>query len=143
VLGEQRVEMRLWDTGVRLYANVYYATVQTLKTKADVLAKFVRATARGWEVAHRHRERAVDSVVQEFPIRNRKDELDVADVILRYAFGPNTKRSGWGAMERALWQEQIDVFGGLKQFPNRAQKVEEVMTLELLEATAGARPKIG
>ena len=38
--------MRLWDTGVKLYALPYYATATTLKTKADVLAKFLRRAAR-------------------------------------------------------------------------------------------------
>ena len=46
VLGE-RVELRLWDAGVRLYALPYYATQQTIKTKADILQKFVRASGKG------------------------------------------------------------------------------------------------
>src|SRR5262249_47337640 len=60
VIGDQRVDMRLWDSGVRLYALPYYATVQTLTTHADVLAKFVRATARGWQHAFDNRDNAVD-----------------------------------------------------------------------------------
>ena len=51
VLGDQRVDMRLWDTGVKLYALPYYATVDTLTKKADLLAKFLRATAKGWAYA--------------------------------------------------------------------------------------------
>src|SRR4051794_28419572 len=39
-LGPDRVDLRLWDTGVKLYALPYYATVDTLKTKKDHLAKF-------------------------------------------------------------------------------------------------------
>ena len=46
VLGPDRVDMRLWDTGVQLYALPYYATAKTLQTQADVLAGFLRATAR-------------------------------------------------------------------------------------------------
>ena len=38
VLGEQRVDLRLWDTGVRLYPLPYYATNDTLSKKADALA---------------------------------------------------------------------------------------------------------
>ena len=44
VLGTDRVDLRLWDTGVRLYALPYYATAKTIETKGDVLAAFLRAT---------------------------------------------------------------------------------------------------
>src|SRR3954454_12440353 len=48
VIGAERVDMSLWDTGVQLYALPYYATTQTLQSKGDVLAGFVRAAAKGW-----------------------------------------------------------------------------------------------
>ena len=48
VLGPDRVDLRLWDSGVKLYALPYYATVDTIKTKGDHLAKFLRATGKGW-----------------------------------------------------------------------------------------------
>ena len=34
VLGAERVDMALWDTGVKLYALPYYATTKTLQTQA-------------------------------------------------------------------------------------------------------------
>ena len=34
VLGTERVDLRLWDSGVRLYALPYYATVKTMQTPA-------------------------------------------------------------------------------------------------------------
>uniref|UniRef100_UPI0013D1ECC6 ABC transporter substrate-binding protein n=1 Tax=Acinetobacter pittii TaxID=48296 RepID=UPI0013D1ECC6 len=51
VLGPERVDLRLWDAGVRLYALPYYATVDTIQKKGDVLAKFLRASAKGWAYA--------------------------------------------------------------------------------------------
>ena len=33
--------IRLWDTGVKLYALPYYATANTIKTRGDVLAKYL------------------------------------------------------------------------------------------------------
>src|SRR5690242_14559556 len=51
-LGSDMVAMRLWDTGVRLYALPYYATATTLKTHGDTVAKYLRATAKGWEFAY-------------------------------------------------------------------------------------------
>ena len=130
VLGDQRVDMRLWDTGVKLYALPYYATTQTIQTKADILAKFVRATAKGWEYAHNNKAQAVDHLVKEFPNLNKADELEAADVMLKYAFSPNTKANGWGAMDKGIWQEQIDLHDQLKQFTKRVPKLDEVMTLD-------------
>ncbi len=63
VLGDQRVDMRLWDTGVRLYALPYYATTETLTKKPDILAKFLRATAKGWAYTHAEPEKAVDFLI--------------------------------------------------------------------------------
>jgi len=142
-LGDQRVDMRLWDTGVRLYALPYYATVQTLQTKADVLQKFLLATAKGWEYAYNNREKAVDLLIKEFPNLKKDDELEAVGTMLKYAFNDNTKKNGWGAMDPAVWQEQIDLHAELKQFTKRVPKLDEVMTLDVLKATASSRPKLG
>jgi NitT/TauT family transport system substrate-binding protein len=142
-LGAERVELRLWDAGVRLYAQPYYATVDTITKKADMLAKFVRATGKGWEWAAGNREKAVDFLVKEFPNLNRQDEIEAADVMLKYAFNENTRANGWGTMDPAIWKEQIDLYAELGQFSKRVPKVEEVMTLDILNATGNARPKIG
>jgi NitT/TauT family transport system substrate-binding protein len=143
VLGDQRVDMRLWDTGVKLYALPYYATVQTLQTKAELLQKFVRAAAKGWEYAYHNKEKAVDLLIKEFPNLKRDDELEAVGTMLKYAFSDNTKKNGWGAMDPAVWQEQIDLHAELKQFSKRVPKLDEVMTLDILQATEGARPKLG
>src|SRR5262245_42418486 len=143
VLGDQRVDMRLWDTGVRLYALPYYATVQTLQSKADLMQKFLRATAKGWGYAYNNREKAVDLLIKEFPNLRKDDELEAVGTMLNYAFNDNTKNNGWGAMDPAVWQEQIDLHAELKQFTKRVPKLDEVMTLEMLKATESSRPKLG
>jgi NitT/TauT family transport system substrate-binding protein len=143
VLGDERVDMRLWDTGVRLYALPYYATAETIAKKGDVLAKFLKATAKGWAFAHANQAAAVDFLVKEFPNLNRADELDAAKVMLQYAFSDKTKAEGWGTMDPAVWQDQIALYAELGQFSKRVPKLDEVMTLDVLKATADARPKIG
>jgi NitT/TauT family transport system substrate-binding protein len=62
--------------------------------------------------------------------------------MLKYAFNENTRANGWGAMDPGIWREQIDLYAGLGQFSKRVPKVEEVMTLDILNATAAGRPKI-
>ena len=45
-LGDDRVEMMLWDAGIQLYANVYYTTDDMLSKHADVLTRFLAGSAR-------------------------------------------------------------------------------------------------
>jgi NitT/TauT family transport system substrate-binding protein len=143
VLGDQRVEMRLWDSGVRLYALPYYATVDTLTKKPELLAKFLQATSKGWAFARGEPEKAVDFLVKEFPNLDRADELDAAKVMLQYAFSAATKTEGWGAMDPAVWQDQISLYAELGQFSKRVPEVNEVMTLDILKMTADTRAKLG
>jgi NitT/TauT family transport system substrate-binding protein len=137
------VVMRLWDTGVRLYALPYYATAQTVERRADVLARFLRASGRGWAYAHANRPQAVDMLLKEFPNLNRGDELEALEVMLEYAFGPKTATEGWGTMDPEVWREQIDLYAQLGQFSRRTPRLEEVMTMEILRMTNGTRPLIG
>ncbi len=143
VLGPDRVGMSLWDAGVKLYALPYYATAETLKTKADLIAKYLRASAKGWAYAHANRDQAVAFLVKEYPNLIAADEREALDVMLSFSFGPQTKAEGWGTMDAAVWQQQIDLYAALGQFTKRTPKLSEVMTLDVLKMTADARPRIG
>lgn len=137
------VVMRLWDTGVRLYALPYYATAQTIERRADVLARFLRASGRGWAYAQANRDQATELLIREFPNFNRADERAALDVMLHYVFGERTAVEGWGTMDPAVWREQIALYASLGQFARRTPRLEEVMTMEILNRTANDRPKLG
>lgn len=143
VLGPDKVALSLWDAGVKLYALPYYATAETLKTKGDTIAKYLRASAKGWAYAHANRDQAVALLVKEYPNLIAADEREALDVMLSFSFGPQTQAEGWGTMDAAVWQQQIDLYASLGQFTKRTPKLAEVMTLDVLKATADARPKIG
>jgi NitT/TauT family transport system substrate-binding protein len=143
VLGDQRVDMPLWDSGIRLYALPYYATAKTLSTRANVLAKFVRATAKGWQYANDNMVNAVDLMMKVFPNLDRAHEIAAAEVMLKFVFNENTRRNGWGAMDRHIWQEQIDQYASLGQFSKRVPSVSDVACFDVLETTAGDRAGIG
>jgi NitT/TauT family transport system substrate-binding protein len=143
VLGPDRVDLRLWDAGVKLYALPYYATLDTIQKKSDQLAKFLRATSKGWAYAHANRDAATDMLVKEFPNLNKVDERVALDVMLQYAFSDSTKTEGWGAMDPKVWQDQIDLYSQLGQFSRKTPKLEEVVTFDILKATAEGRVKIG
>lgn len=143
VLGPDRVGMSLWDAGVKLYALPYYATADTLKAKTDLLAKYLRASAKGWAYAYENRDKAVALLVKEYPNLIAADEREALDVMLSFSFGPQTKAEGWGTMDSTVWQQQIDLYAALGQFTKRTPKLSEVMTLDVLRMTADARPRIG
>src|SRR6185436_10310297 len=142
-LGPDRIDLRLWDTGVRLYALPLYATKDTIEKKPDMLAGFLRATSRGWEYAYKNTEKAVDFLVKEYPNLTRADEVEGVKALLGFAFNENTKANGWGAFDPAIWQEQITLYDELKQFTAGAPKLDDVITTTVLDATKDARPKLG
>ena len=143
VVGPDRVDLRLWDCGVHLYANPYYATADTLANKKDMLVRFLRAAGKGWAYAHANRDKAVELLIKEFPNLVAKDERAAADVMLSYCFDESTRAGGYGTMLPAIWQDQIALWAELGQFTKRTPKLDEVMTTDIITATADARPKLG
>jgi len=142
-LGPERIDLRLWDAGVRLYALPYYSTQSLIEKKPDMLAGFLRATAKGWAYAHANTEKAIDFLIKDYPNLIRADELEASQTFLKFAFNGATKANGWGTFDKSLWQEQISLYDELKQFAAGAPKVDDVVTTAILERTADARPKIG
>jgi NitT/TauT family transport system substrate-binding protein len=142
-LGPDRVDMRLWDAGIQLYANLYYATDETLQKHGDVLAGFTRAAAKGWAYAHQNPDKAVDLLLKAYPNLDRDAEMDAIKPVLGFSFTKTTAAKGWGTMEPSVWEQQIHVYDELQQFKGQAPKVTDVMTDSILKATAAARPKIG
>lgn len=138
-LGADRVDLRLWDSGVRLYALPYYATTDTLTRRRDTVIRFVRATAKGWAYANANRDKAADMLVKEYPNLNRNDERVAIETLMSYCFNGSTKAGGWGVMDPAVWQEQIALYSQLGQFSKRTPKLDEVMTMDILQATRDAR----
>lgn len=143
VLGDQRVDLSLWDAGVQLYANPYYVTDSVLADHPEQVTGMIRAIARGWGWVHDHPEEAVDILVARYPNMDRDSELKAVGMAIAYSFNENTAKSGWGVMTRENWQAQIDTYDALEQFSNGAPKVDDVMTLEVLERTTAARPVYG
>ena len=139
MLGPDRVDLTLWDAGVQLYALPYYASTKTLETQPKVIEAFVRATAKGWQHVRANRDQSVELLVKEYPNLKAEDERVAVDVMLDYSFGGLAQTQGWGAMDPAVWQQQIATYSELGQFTARTPKVEEVITLDALKATSALR----
>ncbi len=143
VLGEGRVDMTLWDSGIQLYANPYYTTDEMLAEHGDKIAGAIRAISRGWGWVHGNPEGGVDALVERYPNLDRDSEMKAVDLVLGYSFNEKTVAGGWGVMATENWQAQIDTYDQLGQFKSAAPKLEDIMTLDILNATADARPKLG
>jgi NitT/TauT family transport system substrate-binding protein len=143
ILGDDRVDMMLWDTGIQLYANVYFANDKTLAETPDVLAKFVTGSAMGWGYARENPEEAVALLVEAYPNLDKASELEAVKPVLEFSFGETTKAEGWGAMNRANWEAQLKTYADLDQFKGTVPTVDDIMTLAILDATTDIRKKVG
>ena len=86
---------------------------------------FLRAAGRGWAYAKANPEKAVDLLVQEYPNLVRADELAALPDHARASNSTESTESyGWGSFDPAVWQEQIDLYDALKQFPAGKPKLE-------------------
>ena len=143
ILGDQRVDMTLWDAGIQLYANPFYTTDSVLAEHGDKVEAMIRAISRGWGWVRDNQEQAVDYLVERYPNLDKESELKAVPLVVGYSFNDLTKSGGWGVMTRENWQAQIDSYESLDQFANGAPAVDDVMTLSILEKTADVRPKVG
>ncbi|WP_374302193.1 ABC transporter substrate-binding protein [Paracoccus sp. (in: a-proteobacteria)] len=143
VLGPDRVDMSLWDAGIRLYANPYYVTDASLAEHPDQVRGMLRAIARGWGWVHDNPEAAVEILLTRYPNLDREAEMAAVGPVVDYSFNDVTRQNGWGAMTRENWQAQIDIYDRLGQFEGSAPSVDDVMTLSVLDEIAAARPVYG
>ena len=143
VLGDRRVDLSLWDAGIQLYANPYYVTDETLAEHKDKVEAMIRVSAKGWGWVHENREQACEFLVERYPNMDLESELKAVPLVDGYSFNAVTAKNGWGTMNRENWQAQIDAYAALGQFDGAPPKVDDMMTLSILEATAADRPKYG
>lgn len=143
VLGKDRVDLLLWDAGLKLYANVLYTTDEVIANNHDALVAFMTGSARGWEAVRKDPDKAVDHLVSEYPNLDRASELEAVKSVLGFSFNDTTKQDGWATMNRKNWQAQIDIYDRLGQFKGTTPSVDDVMITSVLDATASLRKKIG
>jgi NitT/TauT family transport system substrate-binding protein len=131
--------MLLWDLGVQLYANPYFATDDTIKNNKKLLEGFVTAVGKGWEYAFAHPEEAVDIVMKRVQGLKRDHELATVKLMGPFTWNASTKKNGFGAMDLKLWQNQIDTYVDLK-LVEKSFPASDVATLQILDGSPD-RPK--
>ncbi|MDR6903548.1 ABC transporter substrate-binding protein [Rhizobium miluonense] len=142
IIGPDRIDLMMKDTGLPSYANVYFATDDALQNHADTLAAALRAIAKGWAWTHEHPEDAVKLAVEAYPQLDLAVELRTVPRILSLSFDAATGKRGWGTFDPAAIAEQISVYDKIGQFKSGAPKVEDCYSTKILDMTAADRPKI-
>ncbi len=142
ILGDDRVDLMLWDAGIQLYANVYYATDDAIANHSDALAGFLSGSAKGWGFARKNPEEAVAILVETYPNLDKASELEAVGPVLGFGFNDTTASNGWAAMNKENWESQVGTYASLGQFKGDTPSVDDVMTTKILEATADVRKSV-
>ena len=142
-LGPDYLTMTIADAGIKSYANLYIASDNVLEHRADDLKAFLEATAKGWDYARQNPDEAVDLLMKQFTGLQKDAQVAAGKKLMTYMFNDTTAQQGWGIMNVENWQSQLDLWAQLKQFKGATPKVADVMTLDILNATAAQRPKVG
>jgi NitT/TauT family transport system substrate-binding protein len=110
--GETPAALRYADHGANIVGMTILTRESTIKEKADLVRRFVRATARSWEEARKNPEAAVDATMKVKPDLNRDSQLDQLKVDIELMDSPNSKgRIGWG--DQRDWDQTLTL---LKQY---------------------------
>ncbi|MBK8741495.1 MAG: ABC transporter substrate-binding protein [Betaproteobacteria bacterium] len=110
--GVEPAALRFADHGANIVGMTIMTTGNTIKTKPDLVRRFVRATARSWEAAKKNPNAAVDAALKAKADLNRQSTYDQMLVDFELLDSPNSKgKIGLGA--KADWDQTLML---LKQY---------------------------
>jgi len=121
--GIETTTMLIKDYGVNLYGTLLIASEDTVKSRPEVVNKFLRATFKGYLWAGQNMEQAMRYVIDAAPDRNYDVELKKLHLIYDFYRTPAYK-DGFGMMSEAGWQASIDTLAkasGLSPAPQASE----------------------
>lgn len=117
------------DYGVNMYADVLFATDDTIKNKSDLVEGFLRATLEGWQYAIEHVDEAVNITLQYAYNRTRNHETYMLTNSIPLIH-VGTSPLGW--MEKSEWEHVQQIL--LEQHILKKQiNIDDVYTMDFLE----------
>jgi len=120
--GIEPAALRFADNGANIVGMTIVTKTDTIKTKPDLIKRFVRATVKSWEEARKNPGAAVDAALKVKPDLNRQSTLDQMLVDFELLDSKNSKgRVGWGV--QADWDQTLDL---LKKY--RELKTDQAWT---------------
>jgi NitT/TauT family transport system substrate-binding protein len=104
--GIEPAALRFADVGANIVGMTVLTKGELIKTKPDLVRRFVRASIRSWDEAKKSPGAAVDAALKVKPDLNRQSTLDQLMVDIELLDSPNSKgRIGWGA--QADWDQTL------------------------------------
>src|SRR5262249_35083616 len=103
------------DYGVDYYSIGLIASDEMLKTKGDVVRRFVDATIRGYQWAMNNPEAAADAYAKRFPESSRDLTLAQWKITMQHMLTEQSKANGLGYMDRAKMEKTLDLIKKYQQ----------------------------
>ena len=121
------------DYGVNMYADVLFATEDTINNNPELVEKFLRATLEGWQYAIDHNGEAIDIVLEYVNNGSRSHEMYMLNSSIPLI---QTGETSIGWMEKDEWVQAQDIL--LEQNIIGAEiNIENVYTMDFLEKIYG------
>lgn len=97
------------EWGVNTLGNGYLVSTSTLKSKPDVVRRFVRATLRGWHDAIKDPEAGIAVLLEAFPDTNREFARLGLPLVLEHMQSAATKGKPLGWMAEEDWKSTLAI----------------------------------
>ena len=121
------------DYGVNMYADVLFATEDTINNNPELVEKFLRATLEGWQYAIDHNGEAIDIVLEYVTNGSRSHEMYMLNSSIPLI---QTGETPIGWMKKDEWMQAQDIL--LEQNITDAEiNIGDVYTMDFLEKIYG------
>ncbi|MGH2354003.1 MAG: ABC transporter substrate-binding protein, partial [Chloroflexota bacterium] len=121
------------DLGFTFYWNTPFVLDETFRDRKDLLAGWLRASARGWDYALQNPEEVARLVVEKYgeglDLTNQTIELKRETSLIRTDF---TVQRGLFWMDPKVWQTGHDILLNRTKQLAQSLNLEDVYTLEIL-----------
>ncbi len=118
------------DYGVNMYADVLFATEETIQSKSDVVKRFLKATLQGWQYAIEHEDEAVGITLQYATNSSKQHEAYMLHTSVPLI---HTGKSAIGWMEIDQWKQVENILLEQKILA-RPIIITDAYTMEFLHA---------
>jgi NitT/TauT family transport system substrate-binding protein len=106
--GIEPAALRFADHGANIVGMTVLTKAELIKTKPDLIRRFVRASAKSWEEAKKNPGAAVDAALKVKPDLNRQSTLDQLMVDIELLDSKNSRgQIGMGA--QADWDQTLEL----------------------------------
>ena len=90
--------------GIKYYSDSIIVHPETIRKDADLVRRFLEASAKGWEYAFMHRDEATDIVVAIDPHLDRDKQRKMLDILFGYYKKDDSGPTSMFRMDLGVWQ---------------------------------------